>query len=202
MKGQTVFLSILLFLFPTLTSGYGATGHARQQLRLIASELITPALDETAMRLDLPALPLTLVAGEDEALADRLDVLVAERILQREEVVTIRREASANGWVTRRVLSHRYWRPLPLAPVAFGSARLVGVDEVWMQPRAGRDTRVQVRYRWRADALAEWVWAMAFDGETRLERLKASPADPLAGRATLTWRDGRWVLSDLRPFAS
>ncbi|PTY36922.1 hypothetical protein BGP77_06455 [Saccharospirillum sp. MSK14-1] len=203
MAAKTVFVSLLLLILPTLSSGYGATGHARQQLRLIAISLIEPQLTSAAMQFNLPSLPTTLVDGEHDRLIAQMNVLVAEGLLDRQPMIATDRQLTVNGLNTRRVGAHRYDRPLMIrqSPVRFGHAHLAQTGEIWVTSSATQATQVEVHFQWVADQLAEWLWAPAFDQEPRLARLKASANQPLVGVATLVWKDQQWQLAELNPYA-
>ncbi|GGX64439.1 hypothetical protein [Saccharospirillum salsuginis] len=199
---KNIFLLLLLLLFSNHLLAYGATGHARQQLRLIASEQIDEALSRAVMTLNLPELPLTLMEGQTPELKHQLDVLVAESLLQRDDVVALQRELTANGWVQRNTAGVRYYRDLDRIgqPVRFGNARLNRVGEVMTDPQPDGRTIARIRFSWQAIQLDEWVWAPAFDGDARLNRIKTSLDNPVEGTATLEWQQDQWVLTSLRPF--
>ena len=203
MAAKTVFFSLLLLILPTLSFGYGATGHPRQQLRLIAINLIEPRLTPTAMQLNVPSLPTTLVDGEHDRLIAQMNVLVAEGLMDRQPMIATERALTNNGLLTRRIGAHRYDRPLMIrqAPVRFGHAHLVRTGEIWVTPSATQATQAEIHFQWYADQLAEWLWAPAFDQEQRLNRLKGSVNQPLNGVATLVWQDQQWQLTDLNPYA-
>lgn len=202
MTVKTVLLSAALLLFPSLGLGYGTTGHARQQLRLIAIQLIEPRLTPTAMQLNLPAWPVALVEGDQPRLQAQLDVLVEEGVLSRETTVSTERILTEDGWSTRQTAVHHYDRPLMIrnSPVRFGRAQLLNTGEIWLHDSANADTEAEVHFQWFADDLAEWVWAPAFDKDARLQRLKASGQQPLSGIATLVWREQRWQLTRLNTY--
>lgn len=202
MAARSFICSVLLLILPSLSLGYGATGHARQQLRLIAIELIEAQLTQAAMQLEMPTLPTTLVDGEHERLRAQLDVLVAEGLLDRQPIITTERSLTADGLVTRRLGGYRYDRPLMIrqTPLRFGRADLIRTGEIWIKPAASEATQAEVHFHWHADQLAEWLWAPAFDQEARLDRLKNSLEQPLSGIATLVWQDQQWQLSRLEPY--
>lgn len=203
MAAKTVFFSLLLLILPTLSFGYGATGHARQQLRLIAINLIEPRLTPAAMQFNMPSLPALLVDGEHDRLIAQMNVLVAEGLMDRQPMIATERALTTDGLLTRRIGAHRYDRPLMIrqAPVRFGHAELIGTGEIWVTASATDATRAEIHFQWVADQLAEWLWAPAFEQEPRLERLKASVNQPLNGVATLVWQDQQWQLAQLEPYA-
>ena len=203
MTAKTVFLSITLLIFPAVVSGYGSAGHARQQLRLIAIQLIEPRLNPVAMRLNLPNLPVSLMEGADDRLIDQLDVLVEEGLVWREPMIATERILSSQGLTTRQAAGYRYDRPLMLrnAPLPFGRAKLERTGEIWLLPQEDEATRAEVHFLWSAEQLAEWLWAPAFDRESRVERLKSSTRQPLSGVATLVWDGQNWQLAELMPYA-
>lgn len=203
MAVKTVFFSLLLLILPTLSFGYGATGHARQQLRLIAISLIEPRLTAAAMQFNMPALPTTLVDGEHDRLIAQMDILVAEGLMDRQPMIATERALTTDGLLTRRIGAHRYDRPLMIrqAPVRFGHAQLARTGEISVTPSATQATQAEIHFQWYADQLAEWLWAPAFDQEPRLERLKTSVNQPLNGVATLVWQGQQWQLTKLEPYA-
>lgn len=199
---KTVLLSAAVLLFPSLSLGYGTAGHARQQLRLIAIQLIEPRLTPAAMQLNLPTLPVTLVEGDQPRLQSQLDVLVEEGVLSRQTTLSTERSLTEYGVSTRQTAAHHYDRPLMIrnSPVRFGRAHLLNTGEIWIDSSAELATEAEVHFQWFADDLAEWVWAPAFDQDARLEQLKASADQPMSGVATLVWRDQRWQLSQLNTY--
>ncbi len=156
------------------------------------------------MQLNLPALPVTVVEGDQPRLQAQLDVLVDEGVLSRETTVSMERILTQNGWTTRQSAAHHYDRPLMIrqSPVRFGTAHLLHTGEIWVHNSAENATEAEVHFQWFANDLAEWVWAPAFDQDARLERLKASADVPLSGVATLVWRDQRWQLSHLETYSN
>jgi len=203
MAAKTVFFSLVLLILPALSFGYGATGHARQQLRLLAISLIESRLTPAAMQFKLPSLPATLVDGEHDRLINQLNVLVAEGLIERQPMIATEQALTTDGLLTRRIGAHRYDRPLMIrqTPVRFGHAQLMRTGEIWVTPSATQLTRVEIHFQWIADQLAEWLWAPAFDQEPRLDRLKASVNQPINGVATLVWQDQQWQLNELNPYA-
>lgn len=202
--GKAVVFSICLLVYPLTLLGYGATGHARQQLRLIAAELVRDNLTDTVMRLRLPDLPLALLEGESPELRRQLNVLVSEKLIERDAVVADQRELTSNGWVQRTVSGFRYFRsPSERSdPIYYGSAELLRVGEVSVDPTPEGRTRAVVHFEWRAEQLDEWVWAPAFDDDPRLTRVKASRQEPIPATATLQWREQQWVLSSMTLFGN
>lgn len=200
---KNILLLSALILFSGPVMAYGATGHARQQLRLIALEAIAPAMDDAIMALNLPDLPLTVLDGEHPTLSRQLDVLVAEGMLNRESVVAYQRELTANGWVQRNTSGQRYESSPETIdqPVMFGHSRLTRVGEVMIDPQSDGQTSARIHFSWQATELAEWVWASAFDQDDRLNRIKASLNEPIQGEAILQWQSNQWVLEGLRAFA-
>lgn len=193
---------ICLGAVPMLALGYGATGHARQQMRLLADDVIGQALELTATRLTLPELPLTLMDNEAPLLRNQLDVLVAEGLLQREKVLSETRDLTPLGWVMRATSGERYFRSPEKQgdTISFGEPDLNRIGEVRLNPQSDGATTALVFFTWSVDALAEWVWAPAFDTDPRLNRIKSSRQTPIAGRAELEWRREQWQLTSLQLF--
>lgn len=203
-QSKTVLLSICLLVYPLTLLGYGATGHARQQLRLIAADLVRDNLTDTVMRLRLPDLPLILMEGESPDLRHQLDVLVSEGLMERDAVVGEQRELTPNGWVQRTVSGYRYFRRLSehKEPIYYGSAELFRVGEIIVEPKPEGRTQAVVHFQWRAEQLDEWVWAPAFDEVPKLVRVKESPQKPISATVVLQWRQQQWVLSSMSLFGS
>ncbi len=199
---KNIFLSITLLLYSNSLMAYGATGHARQQLRLIADELIGATLSSRVMVLNLPPLPLTVLDGHSATLKQQLDVLVDEGVLVSERVVAQEREFTANGWVQRNTSGVRYYPTSDQDgdPVEYGEAELVRIGEVLTDPQRDGSTEVHIYFNWRARQLAEWVWAPAFNEDPRLNRIKASHDLPIRGVAVLEWQTDHWALISLQAF--
>lgn len=201
---KNIFLLFALLLFSDHLFAYGATGHARQQLRLIADEQIGEVLSQAVMTINLPELPLTLMEGQTPELKRQLDVLVAESLLRQDEVVAVQRELTANGWVQRNTAGVRYYRQMDRIdqPIRFGEAQLNRIGEIMTDPQPDGRTIAHIRFSWQAIRLDEWVWAPAFDGDARLNRIKTSLDNPVEGTATLEWQLDQWVLTSLTPFSN
>lgn len=199
---KNIFLSIFLLLYSNSLMAYGATGHARQQLRLVAAELIETSLDGRVMGLSLPQLPLTILDNQSAILRQKLDVLVAEGLLLAERIVVEQRALTANGWVQRNTAGVRYYQASEPAndPIYYGEAELVRVGELVTDVQPDGFTEVRVYFSWRASELAEWVWAPAFNEDPRLDRIKASHENPIRGVAYLEWRGDHWGLTALQAF--
>lgn len=204
MKAKIVFLFIGVLIYPSFVLGYGSHGHANQQLRLIAISLIEPRLTAAAMDLTLPSLPTTVVDDDQSRLSAQLKVLAEEGLLSRQPILTTERTLTADGWVTTQQGAWQYDRPLMIrnSPVRFGRAQLQRTGEIWVQTALDQPTQVEVHFQWTADHLAEWLWAPAFDQESRLNRLKASASEPIRGTATLIWQNQRWQLAELKPYSN
>lgn len=195
---------LVLGLMPVISHGYGTVGHASQQLRLLAFELINPALNRQALTISVPDLPYVVLDTEPQRLRRQLDVLVAEGLLQREAVVAEQRELTSQGWVTRNTAGVQY---LPVAGVLrptirYGVAELLRVGEITLDPQPGGDTQARISFTWQVDNLAEWVWAPVFDDDARLSRIKASQQTPIPGAAELEWDSAvqSWKLTELEAF--
>lgn len=202
LAGIAVFLA--LGVMPVVSHGYGTVGHASQQLRLLASELIRPALNRQALTVSVPDLPFVILDTEPQRLRQQLDVLVAEGLLQREAVVAEQRELTTQGWVTRNTAGVQY---LPVAGVLhptirYGEAELLRLGEITLDPQPGGDTQARISFTWQVDNLAEWVWAPVFDSDARLTRIKASAETPIPGSAELVWDPlaQGWTLNELVAF--
>lgn len=197
---QTILLLALLWLLPLAVYGYGATGHARQQLRLIAADMIAETVSRSAMHVNLPELPLTLMDGESPLVRKQMDILAEEGLLQRDNLIGETREPGTGGWVLRTIAGTRYYR----APdkqdeaIVFGDAVLTRIGEVKLDPRVGGDTQAEVFFEWRAAHLREWVWAPAFNREPYLNRIKSSRQHPIKGKARLAWQESQWVLVSIQ----
>lgn len=199
-------LMLTIAIMPIVSYGYGAVGHASQQLRLLAADLIQPVLNRQALTISVPELPFVILDNEPQALRRQLDVLVDEGLLERESIVAEQRELSAQGWVTRNTAGVQY---LPVAGVLrptirYGEAELVRLGEIALDPQPEGDTRARIHFSWQVEDLAEWVWAPVFDRDTGLSRIKASEQTPIAGLASLRWdtRQQRWMLVNLEPFSN
>lgn len=193
-----------LCLLPVPGYSYGTVGHASQQLRLLASEWIQPVLSRHALTVSVPELPYVILDTEPQALRRQLDVLVDEGLLEREAVVAEQRELTAQGWVLRTTAGVQY---LPVAGVLeptsrYGEAELVRLGEITLDPKSEGDTEAVISFNWQVKNLAEWVWAPVFDGDLRLNRIKASQQTSIPGSAILKWNplEQRWELSGLEPF--
>lgn len=193
---QTILLLALLWLFPLAVYGYGATGHARQQLRLIAADMIAETVSRSAMRVNLPELPLTLMDSESPLVKKQMDILVEEGLLQKDSLVGEMREPGPGGWVVRTASGTRYSRSPDKQneAIAFGDAVLTRIGEVRLYPQVDGNTQAEVFFEWRAEHLDEWVWAPAFNREPYLNRIKSSPQNPIKGKARLAWQESQWVL--------
>lgn len=191
-----------LWLTPNLVFGYGATGHARQQLRLLAADIIAEVLDLSAARLTLPELPLTLLDNEAPRLSSQLDVLVAEGLVRSDPVLGETRTLTPVGWVMRATSGQRYFLPPGKSgdAIHFGQADLNRVGEVRLDHQPDGETVAVIFFTWEVKALEEWVWAPAFDGDRRLSRIKSSQQNPISGRAELVWRQNRWQLKSVNLF--
>ncbi|MEX2365832.1 MAG: hypothetical protein WD601_04460 [Pseudohongiellaceae bacterium] len=197
-------LMLTLGLLPVSGYGYGTVGHASQQLRLLASELIQPLLNRQTLTVSVPDLPHVILDTEPQALRRQLDVLVDEGLLEREAVVAEQRELTAQGWVTRNTSGVQYL-PVPgvLQPaIRYGEAKLLRLGEITLDPQPNGATQAQISFNWQVDNLAEWVWAPVFDRDAGLNRIKASQQAPIRGSATLVWDPlGKaWRLTELKPF--
>lgn len=195
---------LALGLLPASSYGYGTVGHASQQLRLLASELILPMLNRQALTVSVPDLPYVILDTEPQALRRQLDVLVDEGLLEREAVVAEQRELTAQGWVTRNTAGVQY---LPVAGVLqptirYGEARLLRLGEITLDPQPDGKTQARINFNWQVDDLREWVWAPVFDRDARLNRIKASEETSIPGSATLAWdtQEQAWRLTELKPF--
>lgn len=199
---KNIFLSITLLLYSNSLMAYGATGHARQQLRLIADDLIGATLSSRVMALNLPQMPLTVLDNHSATLKQQLDVLVAEGLLSSERVLAQERELTANGWVQRNTSGVRYYQASEQSgeAVQYGKAELIRVGEVLTDPQGDGSTEVHIYFNWRARQLAEWVWAPAFNEDPRLNRIKASYDLPIRGVAVLEWQSDHWALVSLQAF--
>jgi hypothetical protein len=201
---QVMLLFLTAVLLPLVGYGYGTVGHATQQLRLLAAELIQPVLNRQALAISVPTLPHVILDTEPQQLKRQLDVLVDEGLLDRESVVAEQRELTSQGWVTRTTAGARY-RSTPgvLSPqVYYGSARLVRLGEVTLDPQSDGATVATISFNWSANVLAEWVWAPVFNADKRLNQIKNSPQEPIVGSAQLEWQvqEQRWDLVSLQPF--
>jgi hypothetical protein len=201
---QVMLLFLTAVLLPLVGYGYGTVGHATQQLRLLAAELIQPVLNRQALAISVPTLPHVILDTEPQQLKRQLDVLVDEGLLDRESVVAEQRELTSQGWVTRTTAGVRY-RSTPgvLSPqVYYGSARLVRLGEVTLDPQSDGATVATISFNWSANVLAEWVWAPVFNADKRLNQIKNSPQEPIFGSAQLEWQvqEQRWDLVSLQPF--
>ncbi|WP_028669650.1 hypothetical protein [Saccharospirillum impatiens] len=201
-----VVTSILaLGLLPVVGYSYGTVGHASQQLRLLASELIPPVLNSQALTVRVPELPYVILDTESQAFRRQLDVLVDEGMLEREAVVAEQRELTSQGWVTRNTAGVQY---LPVTgqlqpTIRYGDAVLLRLGEITLDPQTGGDTQARISFSWQVDDLKEWVWAPVFDGDDRLNQIKASQESPIPGSANLVWdpQGQIWRLNGLVPFA-
>ncbi len=197
-------LMLALGLLPVCGYGYGTVGHASQQLRLLASELIQPMLNRQALTVSVPDLPFVILNTEPQALRRQLDILVDEGLLEREAVVAEQRELTAQGWVTRNTAGVQY---LPVAGVfqptiRYGEATLLRLGEITLDPQPDGETQARISFNWQVNNLTEWVWAPVFDRDVRLNRIKASEETPIPGSATLAWdpQEQAWRLTELKPF--
>ena len=195
---------LALGVMPVIGHGYGTVGHASQQLRLLASDLIQPALNRQALTVSVPDLPYVILDTNPQGLRQQLDVLVAEGLLQREAVVAEQRELTTQGWVTRNTAGVQY---LPVAGVLqptirYGESELLRLGEITLDPQPGGDTQARISFTWQVDNLAEWVWAPVFDNDARLNRIKASTETPIPGSAELVWDpvEQGWILNELHAF--
>lgn len=208
--GKTIFLLIFLVLCPLALFGYGVSGHARQQLRLIATDLISEALSDSATHLNLPDLPLTLLDHESPMLKQQLDVLVAEGILERDSIVGESYRMGAAGSVLRTTSGARYYRQFgeeserqfgeESESVQFGEAVLERIGEVRLEARSEGNTQGIIHFQWKVVELKEWVWAPAYDNEPRLSRIKSSRQDPIPGKAVVEWQQDQWRLVAMELF--
>lgn len=203
-KPASIAFLLALGVMPVIGHGYGTVGHASQQLRLLASELIQPVLNRQALTVSVPDLPYVILDTEPQRLRQQLDVLVAEGLLQREAVVAEQRELTTQGWVTRNTAGVQY---LPVAGVLqptirYGEAELLRLGEITLDPQAEGDTQARISFTWQVDNLAEWVWAPVFDNDARLNRIKASTETPIPGSAELVWDPVAqgWILNELDAF--
>lgn len=205
-KVLAVAAMVCLGVMPAWSYGYGTVGHASQQLRLLASDLIQPVLNRQALTISVPDLPYVILDTEPQALRRQLDVLVDEGLLEREAVVAEQRELTAQGWVSRTTAGVQYL-PVPgvLEPtIRYGDAKLTRLGEITLDPQPDGDTRAIISFGWQVENLAEWVWAPVFDGNARLNQIKASQQTPIPGSAILMWdpQEQRWELSELVPFVA
>ena len=195
---------LALGVLPVHGYGYGTVGHASQQLRLLASELIKPVLNQQALTVSVPDLPHVVLDTDSQRLRRQLDVLVAEGLLQREAVVAEQRELTPQGWVTRTTAGVQY---LPVAGVLqpsirYGEAELLRLGEITLDPQPEGDTQARISFTWRVANLAEWVWAPVFDNDVRLNRIKASRQTPIPGSVELVWDPEvqGWTINELEAF--
>lgn len=203
-KGLAVATIVCLGVMPVWSYGYGTVGHASQQLRLLASDLIQPVLNRRALTISVPDLPYVILDTEPQALRRQLDVLVDEGLLEREAVVAEQRELTPQGWVTRSTAGVQYLSvPGVLQPtIRYGEAELTRLGEITLDPQPDGGTRAIISFGWQVENLAEWVWAPVFDDDARLNQIKASQQTPIPGSVVLVWdpQEQRWELSELVPF--
>jgi hypothetical protein len=203
-RAITQALILTAVLIPLQSYSYGTVGHASQQLRLLASTLIQPALNRQALTVRVPQLPHVVLNTEPQSLRRQLDVLVAEGLIERESVVAEQRELTSTGWVTRTTSGVQYLPgPGGLTPdIRYGSANLTRLGEISLDPQEDGQTEARISFEWQVDNLAEWVWAPVFDNDERLNLIKGSQQTPISASAQLEWNPDqqRWILVELQPF--
>jgi hypothetical protein len=203
-RTTTTALILTAVFIPLQGYSYGTVGHASQQLRLLASTLIQPALNRQALTVRVPQLPHVVLNTEPQSLRRQLDVLVAEDLIESESIVAEQRELTSSGWVTRTTSGVQYL-PGPggmMPDIRYGNASLVRLGEISLDPQDDGRTEARISFEWQVDDLAEWVWAPVFDSDERLNLIKASQQAPISASANLEWNpeEQRWLLVDLQPF--